>query len=232
MRTRTSAVTLVVTAGILLGLSCTMHINRSVPPTAMPVVKKSVEPDYPEAARRGNIEGTALLDILVRKDGAVGDARVYQSSGSPELDAAAKKAARQFEFAPAENASGRPVAIWIRQPFSFKLATLYNDDKPAPETPEYMTAAVMPVIITDAPATIPDTAWKPGMDGTVRLHVWLRRDGAVSLARVSVSSGWRVLDDAAVTAALTCVYSPARNAAGEPANIWLERICRFSRPPD
>ena len=95
-----------------------------------------------------------------------------------------------------------------------------------------MTASVMPEVITDAPATIPDTAWKQGMDGTVRLHLWLRRDGTVALARVFVSSGWRLLDDAAAKAALMCVYRPARNAKGEPVNIWLERACRFIRPAD
>jgi TonB family protein len=198
----------------------------------MPVVKKTVEPDYPEAARKGNIEGTAQLDVLVRRDGTVGDARVSRSSGSAELDAAARKAARQFEFMPAEDASGKPVAVWIRQPFNFKLAERYSDDKPAPETPEYMTAAEMPEIITDAPATIPDSAWKPGMQGTVRLHIWLRRDGTVALARVNLSSGWRLLDDAATRAALMCVYRPARDAAGTPVNIWLDRVYQFIRPPD
>jgi TonB family protein len=232
MRIPASAAVLVVGAGILLGLSCTMCVNRTVAPTVMPVVTKSVEPDYPEPTRKENIEGTALLDMLVRRDGMVGDARVYQSSGSTELDAAAKKAARQFEFEPAEDAKGNPVTVWIRQPFSFRLATLYSDDKPAPETPEYMTAAVMPAIVTDVPAAVPDSVWKQGMDGAVRLHLWLRRDGTVATARVYVSSGWRVLDDAAVKAARTCVYTPARNAKGELVNIWLERVCRFTRPPD
>ena len=92
-----------------------------------------------------------------------------------------------------------------------------------------MTAAVMPEIVTDVPATIPDTAWKQGMEGQVKLHLWLRRDGTPAIARVYVSSGWRVLDDAAVKAALSCVYRPARNAKGEPVNIWLERVSRFGR---
>ena len=217
-------------AGALFGLSCTTVINHTVLPKVMPAVKKSVEPDYPVAARKNNIQGTALLDMLVRKDGVVGEARVYRSSGNDELDAAAKTAARQFEFAPAADAEGKPVAVWIRQPFSFRLETDYSDDRPAPETPEYMTAAVMPEVITDVPATIPDTAWKQGMEGTVRLHLWLRRDGTVAIARVHVSSGWQRLDDAAVKAALMCVFRPARNAQGEPVNIWLERVSRFSRP--
>lgn len=196
----------------------------------MPVVKTSVEPEYPAAASTGNVEGTAMVDMLVLKDGAVGGTRVYRSSGNDGLDSAAVKAARQFEFTPAQDAKGKPVAVWLRQPFIFKLATLYSDDKPAPETPEYMTAAVMPEIITDVPATIPDTAWKPGLEDTVRLHLWLRRDGTVAIARVHVSSGSRLLDDAAVKAALMCVYRAARNAEGEPVNIWLERDYGFSRP--
>jgi TonB family protein len=160
----------------------------------------------------------------------VGEARVHRGSGSDELDAAAKAAARQFEFAPAEDAKGKPVAVWVRQPFIFRLATLYGDDKPAPETPEYMTAAVMPEILTDVPAAIPDTAWKQGREGTVRLHLWLRRDGTVAIARVNESSGSQLLDDAVAKAALMCVYRPARDAEGEPVNIWLERVYRFTRP--
>ena len=229
MRIRTSMATFLAMAGALFALSCARVINRTVLPTKMPVVKKSVEPDYPMAARKNTIQGTVLLDVLVQRDGLVGGTRVYRSSGSDELDAAAMNAARQFEFAPAEDARGSPVALWIRQPFIFKLETLYNDDRPAPEIPEYMTAAVMPEIITDVPATVPDTARKQGMEGTVRLHLWLRHDGTVATARVFVSSGWRLLDDAAVNAALMCVYSPARNARGEPVNIWLERVSRFGR---
>jgi protein TonB len=217
-------------AGALVGLSCTAVINQAVLPTKMPVVKKSIEPEYPLAARKNTIQGTALLDMLVREDGLVGRTRLYRSSGHDELDAAAKAAARQFEFVPAEDAKGNPVAVWIRQPFIFKLETLYNDNRPAPESPEYMTAAVMPEIITDVPATIPDTAWQPRMEGEVRLHLWLRHAGTVAVARVHVSSGWQLLDDAAVKAALMCVYSPARNARGEPVNIWIERVSRFSRP--
>ena len=230
MGTRTSSAALFMIAGALLALSCTAVINRAVLPAKMPVVKKSVEPEYPLAARRNTIQGTTLLDVLVRRDGLVGKTRVYRSSGSDELDASAKAAARQFEFAPAEDAKGNPVAVWIRQPFIFKLETLYNDNRPAPEIPEYMTAAVMPEIITDFPAAIPDTAWQPGMEGEVRLHLWLRHAGTVAVARVHVSSGSQLLDDAAVKAALVCVYSPARTAHGEPVNIWLERVVRFSRP--
>lgn len=216
--------------GALFASSCTTVVNRVESPAVMPVVKKSVEPEYPLAARKDNIEGTAVLDMLVRKDGNVGQTRVHRSSGSDELDAAAKDAARRFEFAPAMDAKGNPVAVWIRQPFSFKLAPLYTDDKPAPETPEYMTAAMMPEIITDVAPTLPDTALKQGLEGTVRLHLWLRLDGTVAIARISESSGSRLLDDVAVKAALKCVYRPARDAQGEPVNIWLERVTRFSRP--
>jgi protein TonB len=77
-------------------------------------------PSYPAAAREQRLEGTVLLEVLVRADGRVGEARVKQSSGAPVLDEAALEAVRRWTFVPAQRG---PVAVdsWVEVPVRFSL---------------------------------------------------------------------------------------------------------------
>ena len=71
-----------------------------------PVFKTEIE--YTHAARAEGIEGKLKLKLIVGADGSVVGVEVL-SSVSPELDAAAVAAVRQWRFKPAM-ACGRPVA--------------------------------------------------------------------------------------------------------------------------
>jgi periplasmic protein TonB len=83
----------------------------------LPEPVRRVEPVYPEAARRAGVSGTVLVQVLVRKDGRVGDARVVRSI--PMLDPAALEAAWRWRFRPALS-GGRPVACWVAIPLRFR----------------------------------------------------------------------------------------------------------------
>jgi TonB family protein len=84
-----------------------------------PALVKEVRPDYPEAARRQRIEGDVVLEIVVRRDGTVGDVRVLSGLGHG-LDEQAVRAVRQWRFRPAER-RGQPVDVLVEVAVEFKL---------------------------------------------------------------------------------------------------------------
>jgi protein TonB len=90
--------------------------------SVMPTPLKDVQPEYPSSARTMGFEGTAMIDMWLRKDGTVSVVTVYKSSGYPMLDTAAAKAAAQSSFTPAKGADGAPVNVWVRRPFRFSLS--------------------------------------------------------------------------------------------------------------
>jgi periplasmic protein TonB len=90
-----------------------------VPVEKMPVPVKTVQPEYPEIARRAGVEGTVWVKVLVDKEGKAKKALIQKSDAEIFNDAAIA-AALQFVFTPAIMNSG-PVAVWASIPFRFKL---------------------------------------------------------------------------------------------------------------
>lgn len=62
-------------------------------------IKFSVQPDYPELARKNNIHGTARVEVVIAADGNVKDVRVL--GGNPVLTQAAVDAAKKWKYEPA-----------------------------------------------------------------------------------------------------------------------------------
>ena len=87
----------------------------------LPRVVKDVRPFYTSDAREQRIEGKVLLDVVVRDDGSVGDVTVKQSLDAVYgLDDEAVKAAKQWQFKPAEK-NGKPIAYPIVLEMAFTL---------------------------------------------------------------------------------------------------------------
>lgn len=86
---------------------------QEVIPAVMPVLKRGVTPEYPEIARQLGARGTVFLRVLVDVDGKVKDVRILRSSGYDFLDNAAKEAAKKYEFEPAKDNEGKPIATWF-----------------------------------------------------------------------------------------------------------------------
>ena len=87
---------------------------------APPKPKRNIRPDYPKGARQRGEQGDVVVEIRVNEDGTVDAVKVAESSGFPELDEAAVRAARAAKFSPAR--SGRDaVASTARLKLSFKL---------------------------------------------------------------------------------------------------------------
>jgi TonB family protein len=84
-----------------------------------PSLLREVRPDYTEDARRRGISGDVVLEIVVRRDGTVGDVRVLQGLGAG-LDQRAIEAVRQWRFSPAQR-QGVPVDVIVEVAVEFKL---------------------------------------------------------------------------------------------------------------
>ena len=77
-----------------------------------------VEPDYPEAAREQNIQGTVVLQVHIAADGGVQDVQVI--SGPAVLAEASSDAVKQWKFKP-RMVKGSPVEMQTTITLKFRL---------------------------------------------------------------------------------------------------------------
>ena len=90
-------------------------------PSVPPRLISAVEPSYPERLRREGVEGVVRLRLIVAADGSVESAEVVDSSGYDEMDNAARSAAYEYTFSPAENSAGDAVRCAISTAVRFQL---------------------------------------------------------------------------------------------------------------
>ncbi len=87
-----------------------------------PASIRSTQPvDYPQASRRFQEEGTAVVHIRFLADGSLAAVSVARSSGYPRLDDVAVKYARSLEISPGVDAKGQAMAGELDFPVDFKL---------------------------------------------------------------------------------------------------------------
>ena len=84
-----------------------------------PRLLKEVRADYTEDARRRGLSGEVVLEIVVRRDGSVGDVKILQGLGAG-LNDRAVEAVRQWRFSPARRL-GTPVDVIVEVAVEFKL---------------------------------------------------------------------------------------------------------------
>ena len=84
-----------------------------------PRLLKEVKADYTEDARLRGLAGEVILEIVVRRDGSVGDVRVLQGLAGG-LNDRAVQAVRQWRFAPAHRL-GAPVDVIVEVAVEFRL---------------------------------------------------------------------------------------------------------------
>jgi TonB family protein len=86
-----------------------------------PDVIREVKPQYTSDAMRAKVQGTVLVQCVVRPDGSVGDVQVLRSLDPTfGLDQEAIKAARQWRFRPGTRL-GEPVPVQITIELTFTL---------------------------------------------------------------------------------------------------------------
>jgi len=84
-----------------------------------PRLLREVKADYTEEARQRNVTGEVLLEIVVRRDGSVGDVRILQGLGGG-LNDRAVQAVRQWRFTPGRR-QGAPVDVIVEVAVEFRL---------------------------------------------------------------------------------------------------------------
>jgi len=85
-----------------------------------PFYRKHPPPKYPRIARVRGYQGNVVLEVLVDRNGNVGDLRVLSSSGYPILDKAAEAAVKNWSFEPGLIGKNK-VEMWVRIPIRFEL---------------------------------------------------------------------------------------------------------------
>jgi periplasmic protein TonB len=84
-----------------------------------PRLLHEVKADYTEDARRRGLSGEVVLEIVVRRDGSVGEVRVLQGLAGG-LNERAMQAVRQWRFTPARRL-GTPVDVIVEVAVEFRL---------------------------------------------------------------------------------------------------------------
>ncbi len=84
-----------------------------------PRLIREVKADYTDEGRRRNLTGEVVLEIVVKRDGSVGDVTVMQGLGGG-LDQRAAAAVRQWRFDPALR-KGLPVDVIVEVAVEFTL---------------------------------------------------------------------------------------------------------------
>jgi len=109
-------------------------IEQAVPPPSGPripgsggvtnpllIADSQVRPEYPEPPRQARLEGTVILEAIIRTDGTVGEIRVLRCT-QPYVgfEEAAIDAVRQWLYEPATQ-NGRPVDVYFTVVVEFRL---------------------------------------------------------------------------------------------------------------
>ena len=97
-------------------------VSRPGRGVVLPRLVKEVKPDYTLEAKRERIQGTVLLEAVVRRDGTVGEVRVKRSL-DPQfgLDQQAVNALKKWQFAPGtKDGVAVPVLVEIEMRFTLK----------------------------------------------------------------------------------------------------------------
>jgi protein TonB len=84
-----------------------------------PRLLREVKATYSDEARRANVTGDVVMEVVIRADGSVASARVVRGLGFG-LDERAAAAVRQWRFAPARR-GGQPVDVAVEVAVQFNL---------------------------------------------------------------------------------------------------------------
>jgi len=85
-----------------------------------PQILRKVDPIYPFAAKKNNIEGSVTLRFIVDSEGNVVEPKVAEADPPDIFDEAALNAIMKFKFKPAVK-NGRPVDVIVLAPMKFEL---------------------------------------------------------------------------------------------------------------
>jgi protein TonB len=80
---------------------------------------KKIQPEYPEEARQGRIQGQVVLQVVINQNGDIENATLV--SGHPLLAPAAIEAVKQWKYKP-YLLNGQPVIVETQIVVNFELS--------------------------------------------------------------------------------------------------------------
>ncbi len=193
-----------------------------------PKVLHSVKPVHPEEAIRDSLEGKVFVKFIVNVDGSVSNVRVLRVIGSEIFRQAAIDAVSQCRFKPAEH-NGKPVAVWMTQPVSFRLPK-QQSTPPVPVDVDsdgvlgFFMVEVKPKLLHSVEPVHPEEALRDSLEGKVFLKFMVNVDGLVS--DVSVLRGETIFHRAAIDAVSQFRYKPAEHN-GKVVPVWMTQPVTF-----
>ncbi len=96
-------------------------LSEEIPVVTEPAFRSTPRPpSYPRMARRRNLEGVVLIEVLVDEAGNSQEIKIIESSGHEILDKAALRAVKKWEFKPMVR-DGIATLSKVRVPVAFNL---------------------------------------------------------------------------------------------------------------
>ena len=92
---------------------------------------------------------------------------------------------------------------------------------------DFVVVDEFPALVRCAPTRYPDLARAAGVEGTVRVLMLVGRNGRVERVMIAPGGSVLLLDEAALEAARSCVFTPALTN-GNPVKVWVNQSYRFS----
>jgi protein TonB len=92
---------------------------------------------------------------------------------------------------------------------------------------DYVYTDELPQLVRGAKPVYPDIAREAGVEGTVKLQLLVGLDGHVMRAIVRPHGSVPMLDEAAIAAAIQCMFTPAF-ANHRPVKVWVTQDYRFT----
>jgi len=179
---------------------------RAVGDIKLPRLIKSVDPVYPEKARRAQVEGTVILEVRTDKEGNIEDARILRSI--PVLDQAAVDAVKQWKYEPLIiDRRPRKVVFPVTVRFMLKSGDKEKDfDKFAQGSAKAEGSIKPPRLLKSVEPVYPEDARKASVQGTVILSV--KTDATGHVQDMMILRSIPLLNQAAIDAVRQWVYEP------------------------
>lgn len=188
---------------------------------------------------KGAISGTTVISYTIGPDGKVGDAKVAQSSGKPNLDLAATACVGTWKFKPATR-KGKPVAFtdtlkidWAQSnialvPDTFDPATAITivSKAPPPPSPPRIGSG-MPGAVGrphECSGFYPPEAIAAHAEGSAVLEFTVATDGSTKDVKIRSSSGNADLDAASLACVATWRYRPATRDGAPIEAPWQAKV--------
>ena len=166
----------------------------------------SVEPVYPEAARKAQVEGVVILEATMDEEGNIESVKVLRSI--PILDSAAVDAVKQWKYEPMVINGKRTKAIFtVTVRFMLDSGDKQKDlDKFAQGAVKAEGAVKPPKLVKLVEPVYPEEARKSGVEGVVILAA--KTDATGRVQDVLILRSIPQLNQAAIDAVKQWIYEP------------------------